>query len=129
MAKQNATFLGTSNALIPIGENHAYAFSGVVEVTTANEKILSFSTGKKYLVCNLQVTNGSGSNDDVLYTLFMNGVLVIQWFFIQAGVSGLDASGLDLLVPPNTTVVIHGDNQSSATGRAQTAWLQGTLHA
>jgi len=59
-----STFTGSSNSLITIGK-HAYAFGGVVEVTNANEKILSFSTGKEYFVGKLQVSTPSESTDDI----------------------------------------------------------------
>jgi len=127
MVKQNATFLGTSNTLVPIGPDHAYAFGGVIEVTTANEQLLSFQTGKKYLICKLQVTNSSGSGDDIKYTVLLNGVITCEWYYDQY--STYLAQPLHLLIPPLTSVAIHGDNQASSTGRTHTCWLEGRLYA
>jgi len=81
MVKQNATFLGTSNALVSIGKDHAYAFGGKVDITTANEKLLSFQTGKKYLRCKLIVTNSAGSGDDIRYTVLLNGIITCEWYY------------------------------------------------
>lgn len=127
MAKHNATFLGPSNALISIGSDHAYAFSGVVNVTNSNEKILSFKTGKKYFVGKLQVSNGSGSADDLIWTMLMNGVIVAQWVSYNSTYweGGLP---MHLIIPPLTTVAIHGDNQTGGTALPQTAWVQGRLY-
>jgi len=127
MAKQNATFLGPSNALIPIGSDHAYAFGGKVDITVANEKLLSFQTGKKYLVCKLQVTNSSGSGDDILYTVLLNGTITCEWYFNEHNTDL--AQPLHLVIPPLTSVAIHGDNQTSSTPRSHTCWLEGRLYA
>tara|TARA_Y100000310_G_scaffold259178_1_gene267800 strand:- start:35 stop:436 length:402 start_codon:yes stop_codon:yes gene_type:complete len=122
----NSTFTGPSNSLVTVGD-HAYAFSGVVEVTNANEQILGFTTGKEYLVCKLQVSNGTGSNDDIQYTVKMNDSIVCQFVSFNSSYweGGLP---MHLVIPPYTTVAVHGDNLTGATGRAQTAWVQGKIY-
>jgi len=124
-----STFTGSSNSLITIGK-HAYAFGGVVEVTNANEKILSFSTGKEYFVGKLQVSTPSESTDDIEYTLLLNGVIVCKWVFVvnQPYFSNTVPQTLDLVIPPLTNVALHGDNISSSTGRDQTAWVKGKIY-
>ena len=128
MAKEhNATFLGPSNSLVPIGSEHAYAFGGVVAVTNGNDQILGFKTGKKYLRCKLTVSNGSGSGDDIVYTVLLNGVITCKWYY-NSEAEAVE-NRLYLIIPPLTTVAVHGDNQSSATGRDHTAWLEGRVYA
>ena len=45
----NAQFTGGSLGLSTIG-SHCYAFSGNIEATTASQTVLSFQTGKGYIV-------------------------------------------------------------------------------
>jgi len=128
MAKQNATFLGASNVLVPIGPGHAYAFGGVVAVPNSDTDILTFKTGKKYLKCKLTVTNGSGSNDDIRYSAYLNGTIVCQWYF--GSFQGITIENpLNLIIPPLTTLVVQAVNISSSGGRDHTAWVQGRLYA
>jgi hypothetical protein len=121
----NSTFTGPSNSLITVGD-HAYAFGGKVDVTTANEQLLGFQTGKKYLRCRLQVSNSAGSGDDIRYTVLLNGVITCEWYYDQH--STYLAQPLYLVIPPYTTVAIHGDNQASSTPRAHTCWLEGKVY-
>jgi len=129
MAKDhNATFLGPSNSLVPIGSEHAYAFGGVVAIPNSDTDMLTFQTGKKYLKCKLTVTNGSGSGDDIRYKVFLNGIIVCQWYF--GSFQGITIENpLNLIIPPLSTVVVQGVNISSSGGRDHTAWVQGRLYA
>ena len=127
MAKQNATFLGPSNALVLIGQDHAYAYGGKVNVTTANEQLLSFNTGKKYLRCKLQVTNSAGAGDDIRYTVLLNGIITCEWYYDSH--STYLGQPLHLIIPPLTNVAVHGDNQTSSDPRSHTCWLEGRVYA
>jgi hypothetical protein len=119
-----STFTGPSNSLIVIGK-HAYAFGGVISVTDANDLLLSFQTGKEYLVSKITVSNSGGSGEDFRYTILLNGVIVSSWYFIPPNTIEMP---LYLVIPPLTTVAIHGDNVSASTGRDHTAWLEGTIY-
>ena len=71
----NAVFNGPQKGLTTIGE-HAYAYSGKVVSTGsagADDQLLSFNTGKGYIIFNCMFQNDITSGSNVYFEIKYNG--------------------------------------------------------
>ena len=124
----NAIFSGPQKGLTVIGK-HCYGYSGIVGVTNVETDLFDFSTGKDYISSNLQVLNGTDSNEDFLYKVYFNDVLVAQWHFLYAStIHQTLPNAYKIIIPPNTTVRVTGANTISGTSRNHSATITGKVY-
>ena len=110
----------TPNALNFTPDNkRAYAYSGVVSVTNAKVNLIEFDTNSEYLASEVYIFNGSGSGDDIEYTIEFNDVIVMKIYYLNT--IRLEIFKTKIIIPPFTNVKITGDNIQSSTGRDHTA--------
>ena len=125
----NAQFTSVGNSLTVIG-SHCYAYSGYLTINDSETTILTFPTGKGYIFANLQVLNGTTSNEDFLYKVYFNNILVAQWHCLQVTDKEINIPNLyPIVIPPYTTVKVTGTNTSSASSRGHTATVTGKVYA
>jgi hypothetical protein len=119
----------TSNALQFTNDNkHAYAFSGIVDVNNSETQLLLLNTQSEYLLAELQVLQGTTSNEDFLYKVFFNNVIVAQWHCLQVTTIDTNMPNIyNFIIPPFTLVKVTGQNTSSSTNRDHTATLTGKV--
>ena len=109
--------------------NHAYAYSGVVDVNNTDNTLLLFVTGNEYIQCKLAIQNGSGSGDDMRYTIKFNGEIVIQIYSGTSDVFNQFQFPLNLTLPSHTTIEVIAYNVSTGSLRAHTATLTGRTYS
>ena len=114
-----------SNALQFTNDNkHAYAFSGIVDVNNTETQLLLLNTQSEYLLTELQVLQGTTSNEDFLYKVFFNNVIVAQWHCLQVTDKEINMPNIyNFIIPPFTLVKVTAQNTSSATARNHSATL------
>ena len=114
-----------SNALQFTNDNkHAYAFSGIVDVNNTETQLLLLNTQSEYLLTELQVLQGTTSNEDFLYKVFFNNVIVAQWHCLQVTDKEINMPNIyNFIIPPFTLVKVTAQNTSSATTRNHSATL------
>ena len=114
-----------SNALQFTNDNkHAYAFSGIVDVNNTETRLLLLNTQSEYLLTELQVLQGTTSNEDFLYKVFFNNVIVAQWHCLQVTDKEINMPNIyNFIIPPFTLVKVAAQNTSSATTRNHSATL------
>ena len=117
----------TPNALNFTPDNkHCYAYSGVVSVTDSSTMLIEFNTNSEYIDAIFQFYYAVLSTDNMRYTIKMNGD-IITTYEVSEGTSG--ATYMDpqlyLIIPPFTNVEVLAENETSSTGRNQTATMKG----
>jgi hypothetical protein len=101
-----------------------YSYGGEIGVADAWTTILGpFTTGKHAIVGELQITDNSGSNDDIRYKIQMNGIDVQK--YISKNASEPPGYPTILVIPPFTTIEVSGYNITSSSSRNQTAMFTG----
>jgi len=120
----NAQFVGPGKHLNVTGD-HVYAYSGLYAANTTAFEVLSFSTGKGYIVGEMQLNaavddDGPTSVNINSANISFNGTSVA---LIRAGVAGDDTTPTSerqrLVIPPLTAVSVVVDSNGTETDR----WL------
>ena len=119
---------GTGKSLNYIG-NHAYGYSGVIDIVQSDTEMLKFNTGNEYIKAKIAIQNGSGSGDDMRYEVKFNGEIVAQVYAGNSDNLNQFQFPLNLIIPPNSSILITGFNVSSVSGRAHSATLEGRVYA
>ena len=118
MAKEqigsNAIFTGTQKGLSIIS-NHAYAFSGLIDIQNTSDTYLLFDTGK-YMSGHFQLYTASNTAEQIQWDVYFNDILIIR--FNQEGRgSAYRGQGVDndIIIPPLTRVKVTGLNTGAST--------------
>jgi hypothetical protein len=94
-----------------------YGYSDAVGVTNAGHVIWTFNTGQDYIIAKLQIYNDSGSNDNIQYFVYFDGIQIAGWHLSGFDYSAVIYGPVDLVIPPNTAVRIDADNLGSTSPR------------
>ena len=122
----NAIFSGPQKGLSIIGQ-HCYAYSGLVQVTTARE-FLSFTTGKDLIVANFQFTLGEDTTDNIVWEVTINGN-IISGSLNESGQAGNPLEPLLITLPPFSFVEVNATNfTGTPTQRKCYAIVQGKVY-
>ena len=122
----NAIFSGPQKGLSIIGQ-HCYAYSGLVQVTTASE-FLSFTTGKDLIVANFQFTLGEDTTDNIVWEVTINGN-IISGSLNESGQAGNPLEPLLITLPPFSFVEVNATNfTGTPTQRKCYAIVQGRVY-
>jgi len=132
MAKQklgsNAIFSGPNKGLTSIGE-HVYAYSGRILSTGsagAGDELLSFNTGKGYIIADCIFQNDITSGSDTYFEIKYNGQTVV--LNKEASSSITEPWTWILLIPPLTFVEVAWGTQSGATNFNGTVSISGKVY-
>ena len=114
----NATFSGGQKGLIYLGNEYAYAYSGVVDLVGASTATqLEFKTGKHIVVGEYTFgvdANDIDSNSYFGFLVSLNGVLMYQRSARAASSGNWSLfNPLPLIIPPLTTVKIEAETTDS----------------
>jgi hypothetical protein len=109
------SFVGPAEALELVGD-HAYAYSGQVDLASTEKTMLSFTSGNYYFVGDWQMLyDGSGfsAGEAMGYTIKMNGTTVARAEIAQ-GTSAIDSimRQVPIIIPAYTKVEILGDTDA-----------------
>jgi len=132
MAKKRiATFLGPQLGLTVLGD-HAMAMSGIISAGATQDTpdtLLSFTTGDFYFVGTIQFFYSTDTNasDDFTYKVFLNGSKIMQYLVTGAS-SNAWADGIEILIPPNTTVLATATNIAASAAKDQSVILSGRIY-
>jgi len=125
----NAIFSGPQKGLSMIG-SHCYAYSGTVLSTGsggAGDQLLSFNTGKGYIVADIIFQNDVTSGIDIYYEIKYNGQTVV--LNKEAAATITEPWSWILLIPPLTFVEIGWGTQSGGTNFKGTVSISGKVYA
>jgi hypothetical protein len=118
------TFEGVGTLQFTPDNKMAYAVSGIINVNNLETTALEFTTNSEYLISKLQVLNGTDSNEDFLYRVFFNNIIIAQWRCLQLTTIDINMPNYyNLIIPPFTTVKVTGQNNTSSTIRVHSATL------
>jgi len=126
--KQIATFLAPNKGLSTLG-NHAYGYSGEIEVDQTSPEFFNFTTGDTYLVGEMQINYYDiAGDDDMRYEIKFNGNLVMSYYVEYANRYSSPDNVIPLIIPPRTAVIVTGYNDNSTNGRKNIASIVGRIY-
>jgi len=125
----NTPFSGPSKGLTTIG-NHCYAYSGDVSVSGSATEMLSFTTGKKYIISEFEYhgTIAQIGNNQLAIEVLLNGVSIIHTYFDATVNHTLWDNPPKILIPPLSKVVITLA-QASGSDRNMQVTLVGKVYS
>jgi|TARA_Y100000310_G_C19985066_1_gene491552 hypothetical protein len=127
--KQIATFLAPNKGLSIVG-NHAYGYSGVLDIGADETDMLSFTTGNYYFVGTLQFNYLERQGETFQYKFYLNN-LVVQGFIEAGGSTGepnAPTTFMNVIIPPNTLVKATAQNILDAATRDQVCNMAGRIY-
>ena len=97
----------TGRALQFTNDNkHAYAYSGLIAVTTSRTKLLEFETNSSYILAKFQPTYFTlGTGEDVYFEVSINDTLIYN-VEITSSTSNTPYDEIEIIIPPNVTFKI-----------------------
>ena len=121
---------GVGNTLNYIGE-HAYAYSGAIDVDDNATSLLKFTTGGLYVKGKFQpqymVANAGAGSEDYRFAVKFDNQEVSVTLIAEATDRDAFYSKVDLIIPPFTTVEVTAqnvtDNNARAVGAIITGWV------
>jgi len=123
------SFTGPAEALEIVGD-HAYGYSGQVDLNSSEKTLLSFTSGNYYFVGNWQMlydVTGFSAGEMMGYTLKMNDTIIARAEIAQ-GTSAIDSimREVPVIIPSYTKIEILGD--TDAGGIVVTGMLTGRIY-
>ena len=125
--KQIATFLAPSKSLVIAG-SHCYAYSGETAVTNVLTTLLSFQTGKEYIVGNWFSGFNEVTGNDHEFILFLNGIEVQAIVMADSAITYGRDMPIPCIIPPLTLVEIKASNLSSSGPKGVWTSLTGRVY-
>ena len=125
------SFTGAAEALEIIGD-HAYAYSGQLQIDTNAVTHLNFTTGNYYFVGTLNTFSPSQANQfalstEVIYELSLNGNAQLS-FLGPSATNGNVPPVVHVIIPPYTEVKITGESSDGAAGQYTSCNLAGRIY-
>jgi len=123
------TFEGVGSLQFSPDNKFAYAYSGIIGVVGSEITLLLMETNSEYILSELQILQGTTSNEDFKYKVFFNNVIVAQWHCLQVTDKEINIpNAYFLTIPPFTIVKVTAENTSSGTSREHSVTLTGKVH-
>jgi len=110
--------------------NHAYGYSGVLDVGGTETDLLSFETGNFYLVGTIQFQYVELQGESFAYKMYLNGIEA-QGFLEDSGSSGAvqpPTTFINILIPPYTKVRCTAENITDSATRNQLCNIVGKIY-
>jgi len=127
--KQIATFLGPNKGL-SIAKDHAYAYSGVLDINGTETVMLEFTSGNFLFVGTVQFNYVELNGYHFQYRFYLNGI-ALQGFIDPSGSSGdptASTSLIPIIIPPNTVVKCTAENITDNTLQNQVCSMVGRIY-
>jgi len=109
------SFTGPAEALELLGD-HAYAYSGAVDLASSEKTLLSFTSGNYYFVGNWQMLydhSGFSLGESLGYTVKMNGKKIARLELVNSNATLDDVTRrVPLIIPSYTQIEILGDTDA-----------------
>jgi len=124
---QNTASVGLN--LNVIGD-HAYGFSGVLDIGGTETDMLSFRTGNFYLVGTVQFNYVELNGYLFRYRFYLNDIIV-QGYLEPSGTSGdpqPPTSIIPIIIPPYTEVKCTAENLTDGTLQNQVCSITGRIY-
>lgn len=118
---------GTGSSINYIGQ-HAYAYSGVINVNNVETIMLMFTTGNQYIVGEVQFNTSSIGGDDYLYKIKLNGEVIQEYVTIDQADRARPDSNIPILLPPYSKVELTAQNVTDTSGNDQIVGLVGRVY-
>jgi len=123
----------SSNTIAGIGPDISYvgersfAYSGKVGIVQSNVTMLEFTTSNSTTVAYFRFNYAVASDDDLRFTVKFNG-LDVQGYEMGSSNNHAFQEPLKLIIPPLTSVLCIGYNESSSTSRDAYASMTGRIY-
>ena len=122
----NAQFTSAGKGLTVIS-NCAYAYSGDVSVGQPAQTLLLFQSPKEIIKGTLTMTKNNTDGDDMVYRLYINGILVIGWANDYSA-GGWNQVTMPIIIPPYSEVKVTAYNDTGDNGRNINASIVGEVY-
>jgi hypothetical protein len=127
VAGGNPTGIGTSINYIG---NHAYGYSGSIDVNNTETTLLEFSTGQQYMISKIQFNYVSPDSDNIQYRVYINNEVVQTFQSDHANLTHVfPDSVLNILIANESRVKLTAQNVTSSSNRPQIVSLVGRIYA
>jgi hypothetical protein len=104
---------------------YAYAYSGKIAVNDTETTLLEFETNSSYIVANIQLEYFDAASDNMKYLVKINNVDVCVG--IITGRTENWYNDLQIILPPNASILITGINNNATGTRSIGATLTGEV--
>jgi hypothetical protein len=126
VAGGNPTGIGTSINYIG---NHAYGYSGSIDVNNTETTLLEFSTGQQYMISKIQFNYVSPDSDNIQYRVYINNEVVQTFQSDHANLTHVfPDSVLNILIANESRVKLTAQNVTSSSNRPQIVSLVGRVY-
>jgi hypothetical protein len=123
----NAQFTSAGKGLTVIG-SHCYAYSGEVSVTNSLTTLLSFQTGKEYIVASWFSGFNETTGNDHEFRLYLNGIEVQAIIMADSSITYGRDLPVPCIIPPLSLVEIKCINLSSSGPKGMWTSLTGRVY-
>lgn len=96
---------------------HCFAYSGEVSVNNSEVTLLEFTTSNDVIKGQCQNGFPSDSGDNMLFKLYLNGIIVFGYVAPSASETSTPWGYYDIVLPPNTNVKMTAENVGSSSTR------------
>ena len=111
---------GTGTSINYVG-NHAYAYSGVIEVSNSLVTLLDFSVGNSYIMAKFQpFYNDADQGDNVAFEIKVDSELIYSIELAGATTANThrgDPNPIPILIPPYGRITVQGKNSTDSDTR------------
>jgi len=118
---------GTGTSINYIG-NHAFAYSGIVQVTNATTTLIDGTIGSHYIVAKVQPSINVSTTDDMFFRVLIDGQEIAA-SLIGSTTSNSPYEEIEVIVAPFTRIQITCENNSTSGGINCSAVFTGRVYA
>ena len=118
---------GVGSSLNYIGD-HAYAYSGTVDVDNNETTLLDFSVGNGYVVAKFQPYNNFIGGTDSQFKIYLDEQLIMVTHMASSS-TGTPFEEMELLIPSYTRVRITGKNATDTGTISVLGTISGRVYA
>jgi len=115
---------GTGSVLNYVGD-HAYAYSGSVDVTTNETTLIDAFTGNNYIVAKFQPSIIADTSDNMRFDVKINGEIITR-VQMTSSTASTPYEEVELIIAPNTRLEI--TCKAPTTTRACAALFTGRVY-
>jgi len=122
------SFTGAAEALEIMGD-HAYGYSGVLDIDNVETNMLNFKTGNFYFVGTVQFNYAERNGEAYMYRLYLNDS-VVQAFADSGGSNSepTPTNFINVIIPPYTDVKATAQNIVDTASRDQVCSMAGRIY-
>jgi len=118
---------GTGTNINYLG-NHAYAYSGIIQVTDTTTTLIDATTGSQYIVGKFQPSINVTTTDDMFFRILVDGEEIAA-SLIGSTTSNSPYEEIEVIVAPFSRIQITCENDSTSGGINCSAVFTGRVYA